>query len=390
MSAPLFSRSFLSIIVANLLLAVCFYALMPTLPLYLQETKGFTHGQLGVVVAAFSFSALVMRPFAGYLLDNNPRLWVYLPAVLLLCIGYGLYVFAAGFFSLLALRLYHGAVFGTASSSTATLVADIVPRERMGQGIGLYSLTMPLGMTLGPFLGIGLLRWGGATTMFLLIMALSSVSFALALLVRVPPRPASARRPFSLRGLIYARAIPASILMAVLALPYGAVMTFASVYAAERNFGNVDHFFLVLALAIIASRLATGRVFDRGGVRTLVVSCIVLAAAGLATIGLCNSEGMFMASSLLLGLGYGLAMPTAQAMVNRMASPRRRGAANSTYFLFFDVGIGSGSMLAGIISQQISLSFVYQAGALVALVMGGAAAWWALRHHAGQVAQADA
>ncbi|OPY81637.1 MAG: drug efflux system protein MdtG [Syntrophorhabdus sp. PtaU1.Bin153] len=186
MQKKLWSKEFTAVTSSNLLMAWAFYALMPTLPIYLTRDLRISHGHTGLVMAAFSISAILIRPFAGYLIDNYHRFLVFVLSLSLVTTVYGVYPLVDGVAAMFFLRFVHGAMWGICSSSVAPLVADAVPVERLGEGIGVYALSIPIGMTIGPMFGFEILKGHGSDMMFLAILGISVLSLLIAFFAKTP------------------------------------------------------------------------------------------------------------------------------------------------------------------------------------------------------------
>mgnify|MGYP006297115141 CR=1 FL=1 len=373
----LFTPAFGCLTSANLLMACGFYALIPTLPLYLKNGLGLDKGETGVVLACFSVSALSTRPFAGLLLDSVSRHRVYVfsfSAVAVLC---GVYALAASMAAMVVLRLVHGVAFALATTATVTLVADITPRARRGEGLGLFGLTMPLGMSVGPVVGLAVLAQWNATALFLMIMALSLLGLSLGLRVRSDHVPGGMRR-FRPRDLLLMRGIPLSLVMLLVVIPYGGAMSFASLYAEQKGLGSSGAFFMCVAGAVIVARLVSGRAFDRGHVRIPLPGGMCVMAAGVFWLG-CLDEGWeLLGSGGMIGFGFGVAEPPLLTMVNNLAPADQRGRANSTFFIALDLGIGAGSLFTGYLGEIVNLGWVYRVDAVFLLIGFGLFFGWAL------------
>ena len=209
MQREIWSKEFVAIIGSGLFMAWAFHALMPTLPIYLVETLRISHRSVGLVMAAFFVSAILVRPASGYLIDNYHRSWVLIISLSLATAVYGIYPLAGTLSTMLLLRLLHGAVFGVCTSSSVTIVADIVPPSRIGQGIGIYAVAIPIGMTVGPMFGLTLLKNQGPTAMFLAILGVSFLSVLGAFCARTPFKPVT-RKKFSFPSLLHKKALPIS------------------------------------------------------------------------------------------------------------------------------------------------------------------------------------
>jgi predicted MFS family arabinose efflux permease len=247
------------------------------------------------------------------------------------------------------------------------VVVDILPPERRGEGIGLFGLSMTLGMAMGPFAGLWLSREMSYETMFLAGGGLSLIGFALAAIVKVPAlKHNTARRKFH-EGLIEKTALPASLSVMLLIFAYGGLISFVSVYGKETGIGNTGIFFLIFAAGLGISRIISGKIFDRSGPLCRYHYRHTDDHNRIPVLALFPGYAGYCTSAFLLGAGNGIMISTFQAMVNNLVGPEKRGAANSTLFTAFDLGIGGGMIATGILADMITLrgSFIFSAAVTV-------------------------
>ncbi|HLP04154.1 MAG TPA: MFS transporter, partial [Paludibacter sp.] len=74
----LWTPSFVSACIGNFLLFFSFYLLVPILPLYLIEVFNSSKLLVGFVLSSYTLAALLIRPFAGFVLDMLYRRPIYL------------------------------------------------------------------------------------------------------------------------------------------------------------------------------------------------------------------------------------------------------------------------------------------------------------------------
>ena len=380
MHKKLWSKEFIAIIASSLFMAWAFYALMPTLPLYLIKTLGISHRDAGLVIAAFSISAILVRPISGYLVDNYHRSGVLIISLSLITVGYGIYPLIGTVSALFLLRLMHGAMGGICTSSCAPIVADIVPPSQIGQGIGIYALTIPIGMTIGPWFGLELLKGQGPNAMFLGILGVSFLSLLGAFCARTPFKPVT-RKKFSLAHLLHKKALPISFCMFFIMIAYGAIIVFVGIYAAQKDFSNVATFFLCFSAAIFLSRLLAGRLFDKGHLLHLILVGLALTAVGMLWLGYAGNPMQFLLAGMMSGFGFGILMPTCQAAVNSMVKSNERGTANSTYLMSYDLGVGVGSLIIGFLSDKVSLGDIYRYTVFLIVLAAGIFMLTAIPHY---------
>lgn len=161
MRPKLFTPSYCCILAANFLLFFGFWMLVPLLPFYLKENYGVGESAIGMILACYTLSALTVRPFSGYLLDSFARKPLYLLAYGLFTTLFLGYIVGGSLFFFVLIRVLHGFAFGTVTVGGNTVVVDIMPSARRGEGLGYYGLTNNTAMSIGPMTGLflhGVLR----------------------------------------------------------------------------------------------------------------------------------------------------------------------------------------------------------------------------------------
>ncbi|MFH0895601.1 MAG: MFS transporter [Bacteroidota bacterium] len=393
----IWTRSFVLLFFSNLLMALAFYFLIAVLPMYIQQVLKAEKSEIGIALSMYTIAALLIRPFFGMALDRKGRKLIYLISLLVFAMMFNLYIVATTMVAMMFFRFLHGLSWGVTSISGSTVVVDIIPPEKRGEGIGYFGISMTLGMALGPFLGMTLLDHVGYDGVFVIGGLLAILSFVLAWLVRYPtyiPKPKNdvsltkqlfevSSPPASLTLLflmtIYRRVIgfikqlfevsslPASLTLLFLMTTYGSVIGFINLFAESLNITEPGLFFLPFALGIGIARVVAGRRFDLHGPKTITLLAIIIMATGFFFLSYIQNMNGFLAAGFLLGIGNGMLFPTFQAIVNNLAGPKRRGAANSTLFTAVDLGIGIGMVGAGVLSDFYSMQIMYAVAGCFAL-----------------------
>lgn len=121
---------------------------------------------IGLATALFSLASILSRPFVGWLVDSIGRrsllVWG-LVGMTLLPMGYFV---SAGIAWAVVLRTAQGAFHAAGSNATSTWVADIVPPSRMGEGFGMYGLSMAISTAVAPALGLTVMNELGFCPLF--------------------------------------------------------------------------------------------------------------------------------------------------------------------------------------------------------------------------------
>ena len=154
MKDKLVTKNYIEILAANFLLYFGFYLLMPVLPFYLAEIFNSEKGTIGIILSCYTIAALCIRPFSGYLLDTFARKPLYLLAYFLFTAAFGGYLLAGTLTLFTLIRIFHGLAFGTVTVAGNTVVIDIMPSSRRGEGLGYYGMMNNTAMSIGPMVGL--------------------------------------------------------------------------------------------------------------------------------------------------------------------------------------------------------------------------------------------
>ncbi|OUO37510.1 MFS transporter [Muribaculum sp. An289] len=379
MKDRLVTPSYCFILAANFLLYFGFYILMPVLPFYLTEVFGLGKGSIGTILACYTVAALLVRPFSGYLLDAFARKPLYLLAFTVFTSVFGLYLLAGSVLLFVALRIIHGLSFGMVTVAGNTIVIDIMPSSRRGEGIGYYGLANNIAMSLGPMTGLFLHDYYSFTVIFLSALGCCLAGLVMASLVKTPVKPRIERdSPISLDRFILLKGIPVGIDLLLISIPYGITTTYVAMYA--KSIGVVSGtglFFTFMALGMAVSRMFSGRQVDHGKITQVIMAGIGIVI--FCYIGLFVCEPLFAVSealvkiilygsALALGVGSGMMFPAFNTMFVNLGRNDQRGTATSTYLTSWDVGIGIGLVTGGVIGGAYSFSYAYLIGAVLCIV----------------------
>jgi len=369
----LWTRDFVIITIANLLMAIAFYFLLPTLPLYLKDKLNATSSQIGLVLSFYTISALIIRPFVGYAIDSFGRKLIYLMSFVVFSTLFLGYTIATSIVLMIIVRFIHGLTWGALSTTGSTIAVDMIPSARRGEGISFFGLSMTIAMAIGPMIAISILGETNYIWVFIIGACISIFGLLLAQNIRFPVYSIPLQRPpITIGRLIEKRSLIPSLNVLIITINYGTILSFSAIYGKEIGVNNSGLFFLLLAIGIGVSRFFSGNIFDRIGPLRILIFGMLLLIFGFPILYFFSNQYGFHIAGVIIGLGFGIIMPTFQAMVNNLVPPERRGAANSTYFTSFDLGIGIGMILSGIIAEQIGLGKTYlicSAIVFIALIM---------------------
>ena len=364
---PLWTRDFILLCLVNLTLFISFQMLLPTLPVYVKELGG-TETAVGLIIGIFTISAVLVRPYIGRLLDTYGRRGILLVGLVVFIISTAAYHWAAAVAVVLAIRFLHGFGWGACTTAAGTAAADVIPKSRLGEGMGYFGLAATLSMTVAPAAGLYLINEYDFPALFGASVALSGLSLLLAGAVKYKKIP---REAGSVPGALFEpAAFRPSMVIFLSTTAYGAVVTFIALYAEQQGIpiSRIGIFFTVFAVTLTLTRPVAGMLVDRRGYDVVVVPGLLFITATMLVLSQATSLWLFLAAAVLFGLGFGTVHPSMQALAVQFVPPQRRGAANGTFFSAFDLGIGAGAIVWGAVSQVLGYSTMYLLGAIPGLL----------------------
>ena len=399
----LWNRNYCKVMVANFTLFFAFYVLTPLLPLYLSEHFGATKDVIGLVLSGYTITALLFRPFSGYVVDAFPRKTV-------LMISFGAFaIFFAGYLAASTLLLFtivrtlHGGPFGALTVSNSTVAIDVLPSSRRTEGIGYYGLSNNLAMAVAPSIGIFIYQ---LTHSFEFIFWLAFIVACLGWLVDstvvLPPKLGGHRglnkgihtstssdpQPPNLGGspklswdrFFLVRGWLLGLNMVAFGFSFGVLSNYLAIYGKEVMgiTGGTGTYFMLCSVGLILSRLQGGKALRNGRVTHNAGSGMVISLVGytlfilMPTLAKCSMVNVqwsmiigYYGSALLIGLGNGHMWPAFQNMTINVAHNNQRGTANSTILISWDIGMGLGILVGGVVSELISYSAAFWTVVLV-------------------------
>lgn len=374
----LFNRNFLLVLAGNFLLFFAFFTILPVLPLYMQQEYNATHTEIGVVLSLYTVTALIIRPFAGFMLDSLPRrpmqLLFYGAFALIFCT----YIIPGGVVLFAILRALHGLIFGFITVANSTVAIDVLHSSRRNEGIGYYGISNNLGMALGPTISFATYNiFGSYDALFLCAFIACALGFLMVSLVKMPQKAQllserPKQQPISLDRFFLVKGIHESITFMLLSFSYGILSTYLAVYARDEVGieNSTGPFFMLMALGLISARISNGPHLRKDRVIQLVTAGMLGLFIGYAIFIFVSNEIIFYASAYILGFSYGMICPTVQTMFVNLAPNNRRSTANSTYLTSWDVGVGIGVVIGGAIADVHSYRAAYILGVvLIALAL---------------------
>ena len=348
---------------ANFTLFFAFILLTPLLPIYLKEQFGADKDAIGMVLSGYTWLTLITRAFSGYLVDSFPRRIVLCVAWLLFAVMFAGYYFASTLLLFFVVRTLHGSPFGLTTVSTSTVAIDVLPKSRQSEGIGYYGLSNNLATAIAPSVGLLIfLHYSNFNLLFGISLAVAFCGFVLASGIKVPHEQARPQRQkFSFRRLFLLVGWSEGICIACYSFAYAVLVTYLAIYGQEELgiVGGSGLFFALLSAGLIISRLTGSKGLREGKVVENASAGVVVSFFGYLLFAAVHNNLGYYGAALIIGLGNGHMFPAFQNMFINLAPVRMRGTANSTQLTSWDVGMGLGVLVGGVIAEAFGYSAAF-------------------------------
>lgn len=405
----LFSAVFIAIIGVTLFGYITGQGLNAGTSVYIDRLGG-SATLAGIGAAVFSGAAIVGRLLSGPLADKRGRLVVFASGAIVLLVGVLGAGLSANLDSMMLWRTLQGLGFSALTTATATAAADVLPVDRLGEGIGYYGLGQAFAMSVGPAIAIALVSSEPPENLFWGLAVATAVSFVLCAFCRYERNPerlpetatyrrmllrreaegdagAEARpvsrgddaktggtgangangagKPGILSGILEPGALAGGIPLMVMSPAFGFGIFFVGLLGTQLGVGNAGLFYTLSAVSMIVVRVSSKAFMDRVlpirlfmvAVGAGVVCFLLLLGATLPLFEGVLRDAVFYLAGIFYGLCLGMALPVNQTVAVKNSPAERWGAANGLFLLLFDVGIGLASIAWGITNDTLGFSF---------------------------------
>ena len=361
------------------LAATFFYMASPMLvtPLItgFTESIGASAALMGLVGGLMNLVSLFCRPIAGNLADRISKYKLsFIGAVFMTaaCVGY---IFAPNEVVVIIARIINGFGFACCSVCMATWMSNMLPKEKIGSGMGVYGTMNALAMAVAPAIGVSAYQAFGYRVSFVIALV-----FSLAIIVVIQftgdkgepeTENADAGENGSEAGdaagrqrrkleLIDVKVIPIALIIMLFAIPYCATQSFLVTYAEVRGLHvSVSLFFPAYAAVLIVLRLSLRNLFDKLPFRIFLLSSALSELLAILLLTIMKNNAVMLLASCFLAGGYGIMSSVCQSTAILLAGREKRGLANSTYYIGLDLGMTLGPMIGGALYGWLDIGWFY-------------------------------
>lgn len=355
--------------------SVVVFMLDNVLSIYANDVWGSTAGG-GLLTTTFTFGAIIATAACGIVVDRTGRKKA-------LIFGYGMYTIGMLGMALTTapamaytMRVLQGIGKGVGGVAMSSAVADIIPKNRVGEGMGYYGLGSTLAQAVGPSLGLALISGGNYKLTFIVCTVCFAACTVAACFANyekkygraVSDEKAAVPADAKYRGiwkLFEKAALPATFVMFCYGAGCTPILIYVTLYATDvLNFSGVGLFFMFSAGAMLITRLTVGRLIDRRGVKGIVLIGCLLGVVSNLLLLVCKNLVLFYLDGAIYGFATAMIYPALQASIIVDSPDDRRGAANSLMLFGLDFGILCASALFGALSELFGWVSVFSVGGL--------------------------
>ncbi len=359
----LYTPSFILISAANLF-NVSSFGFFYLFPLFIKSCKG-SESDIGIIMGASAFSSVFFRPWISEMIDKIGRKKSYTLGCLITTIIPLTYLMLIGsikelYIPLLATRFIYGIGLAICFTASFTYVADIVPKERLNEGIGMFGATGLLGLAIGPVIGEVLINRYGFNAFFIISAVIAGIGLIIDIFL--PESYINKKDPNSVPFISLLR-VKRIFMISFLSFCFGMVIAatgnFVSPFAKEEGLRFISFYYICYSAAAILTRLLGGRLADEFGEEKIIPYGLVLEASGLIVLSFLKNEPMLCIAGVLSGCGHGLLFPCLNSLMIRDQPAEIRGKLTGLFTGSIDAGVFIGSILLGYIGDCLGLRALF-------------------------------
>lgn len=362
MTDRIWNSRFIRIFIAATLFQLANQIIMTVLPLYLNDLN-FAPSVLGLGHALSALASTAGAPLAGALADKRGKTPVLVCGFLLM--GASMLGFIAFPFMLpiMIIRLLQGLSFPAGSVAYTAIAADVLPREKVRNGLSYFGIAATIAGAAGPFVGYRLISGTNYSPTWVGGAAIFGIGALLALTLRggsVSAQKTSA--VIKTKGLwnIFEKSAFLPGLIQMIFMASSSAYAYLPTFGVEIGARDISLFFTLQAVASLGANLFLGKTIHKvTDPRWMLVSGWLMCAASFLCLFLVKGNTLFYMAGALYGLGNGVICTAVSALSMAKAPENRRGAAAATYNCMGSLGYSLGSLLWGIAVGAMGYRNIY-------------------------------
>lgn len=333
----------------------------PALPIF-ASTMGLMTDVVGTIVAIATTLCMFARLLVGGLSNYYDKKRLVMMALIVSICGYSGYFISDNAFLLLLSRCFQAVGQGMTTTLLSTIAIESLPPEKLGSGIGIFSLASSLAQCFAPMIGTML----AGKSEFKLLFSSSIVMNILALLFILRMKTTlkntqqvSWKTVLNLKNYYCLEAVPAAVMLLFNGLIYSSISNYISIYGLSKGMEKIGVFFTINSITMLLTRPLGGKIADEKPLWMIMLPGYISQMMACLLIAIAGSMPTICIAGILYGFGFGSTQAAVQIMAVRSVKPQKRGVANSTFYVGGDIGLSAGALSAGILAKNIGYENTY-------------------------------
>jgi MFS family permease len=350
------------------------YVYVPILPVYAADEKGASLKIVGLIVASYGLSQLLLRVPYGFWSDRLRKRKPFIALGLILSIASGLgLALAPNSLLLILFRIIGGAAAGTWTVLTVWF-ASFFPPQKAVKAIGLAAFLNGLGTVLASSWGGGIAEAYGWLAPFYVAAAIAAVGLLILPLAgdrRDGEMAAAASRQEPgvriLNGPLLAVSLAAAVgQFATYSTTYGFIPLFAKELGASP--AQLGWLTSTMQIANVLASMGIGLfITSRSEVPLALVGLVGVGGASLWVLAVHSIPALYL-TRVVHGLGLGLSFPILMGLAIKQVPGGQRALAMGIFQAVYALGMFAGPALSGWIAETRGVPMVFLTSGLLVLV----------------------
>ncbi|MED4956097.1 MFS transporter [Paenibacillus macerans] len=346
------------------------------------ESLGAANTTIGVIMGAYLFTTMFLRPWAGRMIQKYGSIKVLRTILVINGFALILYTFTGlgGYF---IARMLQGVCTAFFSMTLQLGIIDALPDKDRSQGISMYSLCSSMPGIIGPLLAFGMWQAGDTNRFTAAMIAIAILTGVVGYSAKMDKKEAEPALGQEGQGATMLQSygqlvqnphlFKCSVLMLIASLVFGAVTTFIPLYASQIQSGNAAVYLMLQAGAAVAARFVLRKRIPSDGKWhssfVMAIMLILAVAAQCVSFSITGGAMFFYAGAILMGLAQALLYPTLTSYLTFVLPPLNRNVLIGLFIAMADLGVSLGAVIMGPIADLSSYSFMYMICAILGVSM---------------------
>lgn len=361
MKSNYYNKDIWFILVASFFYAASATAVLPIIAGF-SESLGASAAMMGMIGGLMNFCSLFCRPIAGNLSDKISKYNLSMIGATVMLAGCLFCAISLNPFMVACARLVTGIGFSLCSVSMSTWLSDMLPKDKIGSGMGVYGMANALANAVAPSISLTVWECFGYRASLLLTTVYAAITVVLISFVKNKGEPSLKKQELNVtrNKIVEWRIFPIACITMLVAIPYFATQSFLVSYVINRNLDiSINLFFPVYAAVLLTLRFLLKDYFDKLSFKILITGSTLCGAVGIILLAIMKNNLVLLIAAACMAGGYGLMCSICQSAAIILAGEGRRGIANSTFYVGLDLGMMLGPVIGGFLYGNVSIELFY-------------------------------